>query len=98
MGSESSDDPAGSKKTFGDVWVARFDNPDGESGITLTTVNASLARKSSTKAHPPRTCLECSTTRQLSRPTAPAAVATATFISLGRDSPAGRYRTSTSRA
>src|SRR5215813_2561876 len=30
MGSESSDDPAGSKKTFGDVWVARFDNPDGE--------------------------------------------------------------------
>src|SRR5437867_5351737 len=35
MGSESSDDPAGSKKTFGDVWVARFDNPDGESGNTL---------------------------------------------------------------
>src|SRR5207244_7353277 len=35
MGSESSDDPAGSKKTFGDVWVARFDNPDGENGITL---------------------------------------------------------------
>jgi hypothetical protein len=34
MGSESSDDPAGSKKTFGDVWVARFDNPDGESGDT----------------------------------------------------------------
>lgn len=29
MGSESSDDPAGSKKTFGDVWVARFDNPGG---------------------------------------------------------------------
>ena len=35
MGSESSDDPAGSKKTFGDVWVARFDNPDGENGNTL---------------------------------------------------------------
>ena len=35
MGSESSDDPAGSKKTFGDVWVARFDNPDGETGNTL---------------------------------------------------------------
>lgn len=35
MGSESSDDPAGSKKTFGDVWVARFDNPDGESGNTI---------------------------------------------------------------
>ena len=35
MGSESSDDPAGSKKTFGDVWVTRFDNPDGENGNTL---------------------------------------------------------------
>lgn len=32
MGAESSDDPAGSKKSFGDVWVARFDNPDGENG------------------------------------------------------------------
>ncbi len=35
MGSESSDDPAGSKKTFGDVWVARFDNPGGEGGATI---------------------------------------------------------------
>ena len=35
MGSESSGDPAGSRKTFGDVWVARFDNPNGESGNTL---------------------------------------------------------------
>jgi hypothetical protein len=35
MGSESSGDPAGSKKTFGDVWVARFDNPAGEHGNTL---------------------------------------------------------------
>ena len=32
FGSESSDDPAGTPKTFGDVWVARFENPDGESG------------------------------------------------------------------
>jgi hypothetical protein len=32
MGSESSDDPAGTKKTFGDVWVATFTNPDGENG------------------------------------------------------------------
>ena len=32
MGAESSDDPAGTKKTFGDVWVARFDNPAGEGG------------------------------------------------------------------
>jgi hypothetical protein len=29
FGSESSDDPAGSLKTFGDVFVARFENPDG---------------------------------------------------------------------
>ena len=34
-GSESSDDPAGSKKGFGDVWVATFDNPGGQSGNTL---------------------------------------------------------------
>ncbi len=27
VGSESSGDPAGSTKTFGDVWVARFENP-----------------------------------------------------------------------
>jgi hypothetical protein len=31
-GSESSGDPAGSLKTFGDVWVAAFDNPDGPAG------------------------------------------------------------------
>jgi hypothetical protein len=29
FGSESSDDPAGTKKTFGDEWVAVFDNPGG---------------------------------------------------------------------
>src|SRR3954454_9944704 len=33
-GSESSDDPAGSKKTFGDVWVATYRNPQGEAGPT----------------------------------------------------------------
>jgi hypothetical protein len=32
FGSESSDDPAGTPKTFGDVWVARFENPDGPGG------------------------------------------------------------------
>src|SRR5512133_457671 len=35
MGSESSDDPAGTAKTFGDVWVARYDNPDGPTGATI---------------------------------------------------------------
>ncbi len=33
-GSESSDDPAGSKKTFGDVWVATYRNPGGPGGAT----------------------------------------------------------------
>ncbi len=32
FGSESSDDPAGTKKTFGDAWVATFDNPGGPTG------------------------------------------------------------------
>jgi hypothetical protein len=35
FGSESSADPAGSPKTFGDVFVATFDNPDGPDGDTL---------------------------------------------------------------
>jgi hypothetical protein len=35
MGSESSDDPAGTKKTFGDEWVARYENPGGPGGATI---------------------------------------------------------------
>ena len=35
MGSESSDDPAGTKKTFGDVFVAVYDNPGGPGGATI---------------------------------------------------------------
>ncbi len=35
MGSESSGDPSGSKKGFGDEWVARFDNPKGEAGLSI---------------------------------------------------------------
>jgi len=34
-GSESSDDPAGTKKTFGDEWVATFENPGGTGGATI---------------------------------------------------------------
>ncbi len=34
-GSESSADPAGSTKTFGDVWVATFENPGGTGGATI---------------------------------------------------------------
>jgi hypothetical protein len=33
-GSESSGDVAGTAKTFGDVWVATYENPDGASGAT----------------------------------------------------------------
>src|SRR3954452_22213862 len=33
-GSESSDDPAGTKKTFGDVWVGTYENPNGTGGPT----------------------------------------------------------------
>jgi hypothetical protein len=34
FGSESNGDPAGTAKTFGDVFVARFRNPEGETGAT----------------------------------------------------------------
>jgi hypothetical protein len=34
-GAESSGDPAGTKKTFGDVWVATFVNPKGTTGPTI---------------------------------------------------------------
>ncbi len=33
-GSESSGDPEGTAKTFGDVWVATYDNPGGTGGAT----------------------------------------------------------------
>lgn len=35
-GAEASDDPAGSKKTFGDVWVATYENPAGVGGATIS--------------------------------------------------------------
>ena len=34
MGSESSDDPAGTLKTFGDDWVATYAIPEGPDGNT----------------------------------------------------------------
>jgi hypothetical protein len=36
FGSESSDDPAGTAKTFGDEWVARYANPDGADAADTT--------------------------------------------------------------
>lgn len=35
FGSESSEDPAGTPKGFGDTYVARYDNPDGPGGATI---------------------------------------------------------------
>lgn len=34
-GAEASEDPAGTKKTFGDVWVATYENPAGTTGATI---------------------------------------------------------------
>jgi len=42
-GSESSGDPAGTKKTFGDVWVATFVNPQARAGRPSTTARSSRA-------------------------------------------------------
>jgi hypothetical protein len=39
FGSESSDDPAGSLKTFGDVWVGRYRNPTNPADPSFTTLN-----------------------------------------------------------
>src|SRR5947209_10745522 len=36
FGAEASGDPAGTPKTFGDVWVARFRNPDGPDAADTT--------------------------------------------------------------
>ena len=34
-GAESSEDPAGTPKGFGDVWVGTYENPAGEAGPTV---------------------------------------------------------------
>ena len=34
-GAESSEDPAGTKKTLGDVWVATYENPNGPGGAPI---------------------------------------------------------------
>lgn len=46
MGSESSDDPSGTKKTFGDVWVAVFNNPKnpGDPGFTTADDGKAFVR------------------------------------------------------
>ena len=81
-GSESSSDPEGKAKTFGDVWVgtrkrrrerARLD--DGKSSRLLSRRHRRAQRR--------RTCWGNSTTRPRSRSTAPAVSATATSICVG---------------
>jgi hypothetical protein len=43
-GSESSDDPAGSKKTLGDVWVATYQNPSGASSAVTSNDGKKFVR------------------------------------------------------
>jgi hypothetical protein len=49
FGSESSDDPAGSLKTFGDEWVAVYKNPDGRNGNTINDGKAYVRTELVTK-------------------------------------------------
>jgi hypothetical protein len=85
MGSESSDDPSGSKKTFGDVWVATFDNPGGENGTTLNDgkrfVRSAIVQRGSSAPTAFRT-------KPPLKPTAPEAAATPTSTSPGQASTA----------
>ena len=89
FGSESSDDPAGSKKTFGDVFVARFRNPGGPDAADTT--KDGLEYYGTTSWHTARRrriCSAFSTTRRRSRPTAREACAMGTSTSRGRASTA----------
>ena len=58
LGSESSDDPAGTKKTFGDVFVAVYDNPAGPGGATVNDgkrfVRSEIVNRGSVRPEPPR--------------------------------------------
>ena len=88
FGSESSDDPAGTPKTFGDVWVATFDNPGGTDGRPAERRQALSpdcgCRAGIVRAEP---AWRCSTTRRRSRPTTtPTAGATTTSTSPGHAS------------
>jgi hypothetical protein len=94
MGAEASDDPAGTKKTFGDVFVAVYDNPGGPTG---NPQNDGLRFvRSETVARPRRICSASSTTRPRSKRIAPAAPATVTSTSRGRASRVMGRTTSTS--
>ena len=57
-GAESSDDPAGSKKTFGDEWVATYENPDGPTGGTANDgkefVRSEIVAQGLVRAQPAR--------------------------------------------
>jgi hypothetical protein len=86
MGAEASSDPAGTKKTFGDEWVARFDNPAGPAGATTNDGKRFLGSTVVAKGS------------SAPKPIAPAAPATATSTFRGRVSPAPACRISISHA
>ena len=72
--------------------------PGRTDGTRRTTASSTTARPSSRRARRRRTCSASSTTRRRSKPTAPAARATATSTSRGRASPATAASGSTSPA
>ena len=91
MGSESSDDPAGTAKTFGDVWVARYVNPVEAAGGDPDASGVDTAKDglvySGTKVVASGSSAPgfsaSSTTRPRSRPTTQAAVAMGRLLRLG---------------
>ena len=97
-GAESSGDPAATKKTFGDEWVATFTNPGGPTrrdDQRRQGVRGQCDRDPTARLRP--ICWVSSTTRPRSRPTAPPVPAMTTSISRTQGSPGIKAtRTSTS--
>ena len=96
-GAESSDDPAGTKKTFGDVWVATFVNPavggatinDGKEFRRSVIVARGSSAPNLLGKFNDKTAIEADRT---------STGAAATSTSPGRGSPATAGRTCTSRS
>jgi hypothetical protein len=89
FGSESSDDPAGTPKTFGDVWVATYDNPGGPTGNPQNDGKRYRQTALVNRGSSAPNLRGSSTTRRRSKPTTtPTAAATTTPTSRGRASAA----------